>query len=162
MASGIHIIGKINFDDLQSEHSYSDWRAYGQSKLANLLFAYELQRRFEGAGAAASSLAVHPGYASTNLQSVGPNMVDSRMRQTMMRLANGVFAQTAAMGALPSVYAATSPEAHGGEYIGPDGLLGQRGYPKKVKSSAASYDKATAARLWTVSEELTGVTYRFG
>ena len=79
----------------------------------------------------------------------------------MMRLANRLIAQTAAMGALPTAYAATSPEAHGGDYIGPDGLMGQRGYPKKVKSSAASCDKATAARLWMVSEELTGVTYRF-
>jgi hypothetical protein len=79
----------------------------------------------------------------------------------MMRLANRLIAQTAAMGALPTAYAAASPEARGGDYIGPDGLLGQRGYPKKAKSSAASYDKAAAARLWQASEELTGVTYRF-
>lgn len=161
VSSGIHIIGKINFADLQSENSYSDWRAYGQSKLANLLFAYELQRKFTVAGATASSLAVHPGYAATNLQAVGPAMTESRIRQTMMRLANRALAQTAAMGALPAAYAAASPDAHGGDYIGPDGLFGQRGYPKKVKSSAASYDKATAARLWQVSEELTGVSYRF-
>jgi NAD(P)-dependent dehydrogenase (short-subunit alcohol dehydrogenase family) len=161
VSSGIHVIGKINFDDLQSQNSYSDWRAYGQSKLANLLFAYELQRKFGATATQASSLAVHPGYASTNLQAVGPTMTDSRLRQTMLRLANRLLAQTAAMGALPSSYAATSPEAHGGDYIGPDGLFGQRGYPKKVKSSAASYDKAAAARLWQVSEELTGVSYRF-
>ncbi len=161
VSSGIHIIGKINFADLQSEHSYSDWRAYGQSKLANLLFAYELQRRLEAAGANAGSLAVHPGYASTNLQAVGPSMLDSRLRQGMMRLSNRVLAQSAAMGALPAVYAATSPDAHGGDYVGPDGLFGQRGYPKKVKSSAASYDKATATRLWQVSEDLTGVVFHF-
>jgi hypothetical protein len=88
-------------------------------------------------------------------------MAESRARQTMMRLANRLIAQTAAMGALPTVYAAASTEAQGGDYIGPDGFLGQRGYPKKVKSSGASHDKITADRLWRVSEELTGVTYRF-
>jgi NAD(P)-dependent dehydrogenase (short-subunit alcohol dehydrogenase family) len=161
VSSGAHILGKINFEDLQSENSYSSWRAYGQSKLANLLFAYELQRRFEATRARAASLAVHPGYASTNLQSVGPTMADSRFQQTMMRIGNRLLAQTATMGALPAVYAATSPEAHGGDYIGPDSFFGQHGYPKKVRSHAASYDKATAARLWQVSEELTGVVYRF-
>ena len=161
VSSGAHIIGKINFDDLQSQNSYGNWRAYGQSKLANLLFAYELQRKFEAARARASSLAVHPGYAATNLQSVGPRMTESHMRESMMQFANRVFAQTAAMGALPSAYAATSPEARGGDYIGPDGFMSQHGYPKKVNSNAASRDKVTAARLWTVSEELTGVTYRF-
>lgn len=161
VSSGVHIIGKINFDDLQSEHSYNAWRAYGQSKLANLLFAYELQRRFEASKATASSLAVHPGYASTNLQAVGPGMTESSTRQALMRLANNVLAQSAAMGALPSIYAASSPQARGGDYIGPDGLLGQHGYPKKVRSNAASYDEVTARRLWQVSEELTGVAYRF-
>ncbi len=159
VASGIHIIGKINFDDLQSANSYSDFRAYAQSKLANLLFAYELQRRFEATGARAISMAVHPGYAATGLQAVGPTMAQSGFRQTLMRLSNRILAQTAAMGALPSVYAAASPEARGGEYYGPAGLLGQRGYPKRVQSSAASHDTNAAARLWQVSEELTGVTY---
>ena len=119
VSSGVHVAGKINFEDLQSANNYSDWRAYAQSKLANLLFAYELQRKFEATGARASSLAVHPGYAATGLQAVGPSMTGSRMRETMMRLANGVFAQSAAMGALPTAYAATSPEAHGGDYFGP-------------------------------------------
>ncbi len=161
VSSGAHQFGKINFDDLQGQNSYSAWRAYGQSKLANLLFAYELQRRFAASGARASSLAVHPGYAATNLQAVGPAMTESRFGQAMMGLANRVLAQSAAMGALPTAYAATSPEAHGGDYIGPDGLFGQRGFPKKASSSAASHDKPAAVRLWQVSEELTGVTYRF-
>ncbi len=161
VSSGIHIIGKINFDDLQSANSYSDFRAYAQSKLANLLFTYELQRKFEAMGSKVSALAVHPGYASTGLQAVGPTMAQSRVRGAMMTLMNRVMAQSAAMGALPTAYAATSPEARGGEYYGPGGFLGQRGYPKKAKSNAASYDRTTAARLWQVSEELTGVMYRF-
>ncbi|MCU0508466.1 MAG: oxidoreductase [Anaerolineae bacterium] len=161
VSSGIHIIGRINFDDLQSEERYSDFRVYAQSKLANLLFTYELQRKFEEAGARCSALAAHPGYASTNLQAVGPTMAESKARQFMMKASNRLLAQPAAMGALPLIYAATSPDAQGGEYYGPAGLFGQRGYPKVVKSSAASYDEAVAKRLWQVSEELTGVTYRF-
>jgi NAD(P)-dependent dehydrogenase (short-subunit alcohol dehydrogenase family) len=161
MSSGIHIIGRINFEDLQSEKGYSDFRAYAQSKLANLLFTYELQRRLVKAGSASVALAAHPGYASTNLQAVGPTMTESAARQAMMRAANRLLAQTAAMGALSIVYAATSPDANGGEYYGPSGMLGQRGYPKKARSSAASYDEAAAGRLWQVSEELTGVKYRF-
>jgi NAD(P)-dependent dehydrogenase (short-subunit alcohol dehydrogenase family) len=161
VSSGIHVIGRINFEDLQSEERYSDFRAYAQSKLANLLFTYELQRKFEEAGASCAALAAHPGYASTGLQAVGPTMSESKARQFMMTLSNRVLAQTAAMGALPIIYAAASPAAKGGEYYGPSGLFGQRGYPKKVKSNAASYDEAVAKRLWQVSEELTCVTYRF-
>jgi NAD(P)-dependent dehydrogenase (short-subunit alcohol dehydrogenase family) len=162
VSSGIHVIGKINFADLQSEQSYSDFRAYAQSKLANLLFVYELQRRVRAAGCNARVLAAHPGYAATNLQAVGPQMAQSKLRASMMRLSNRLLAQSAEMGALPTVYAAASPQAEGGAYYGPGGFLGQQGYPKKVGSSAASHDQATAARLWQVSEELTGVTYWFG
>jgi NAD(P)-dependent dehydrogenase (short-subunit alcohol dehydrogenase family) len=162
VSSGIHIIGKINFDDLQSERSYSKWAAYGQAKLANLLFAYELQRKLEASGSSVISVVAHPGYASTNLQNVGPEMEGSRSGQRTMLAANRVMAQSAAMGALPEVYAATSPHVHGGDYIGPDGFLGQKGFPKKVKSNSRSRDQAVAARLWAVSEELTGVGYAFG
>jgi len=162
VSSGAHILGKINFDDLQSERSYSKWGAYGQSKLANLLFAYELQRKLTAAGSQAISVAAHPGYAATNLQSVGPEMEGSRIGKRTMSTANRVLAQSAAMGALPEVYAATSPNVRDGDYIGPDGFLGQKGFPKKVKSNARSHDQAVAARLWAVSEELTGVGYTFG
>jgi len=161
VSSGAHIAGRINFDDLQSMEQYNEWRAYGQSKLANLLFSYELQRRFVDVHANAISLAVHPGYADTNLQTVGPAMTDSRLRLAVMRWANRKVAQSAAMGALPTVYAATSPRVHGGDYIGPDGLLGLRGFPRKAQSSAASHDGETARKLWLVSEELTGVHYAF-
>ncbi len=159
MSSGLHLLGKINFDDLQGEQSYSKWGAYGQSKLANLLFAYELQRRLTAAGSTVISVAAHPGYAATNLQAVGPQMAGSRLWARIMPPANRVLAQSAAMGALPMLYAATSPVVRGGDYIGPDGFLGQSGFPKKVTSNARSCDQAVAARLWAVSEELTGVRF---
>jgi NAD(P)-dependent dehydrogenase (short-subunit alcohol dehydrogenase family) len=159
VSSGAHVLGRINFDDLQSERTYSPWRAYGQSKLANLLFAYELQRRLAAAGSRVLSMAAHPGYAATNLQAVGPQMDGSKFRERMMAAANRVFAQEAAMGALPTVFAATSPDVAGGDYIGPDGLLGQRGFPRKVHSHARSHDRHAAARLWAHSEQLTGVKY---
>jgi NAD(P)-dependent dehydrogenase (short-subunit alcohol dehydrogenase family) len=159
MSSGAHMIGKIHFDDLNGERSYSKWGAYGQSKLANLLFAYELQRRFDVAGSGAISVAAHPGYAATNLQLVGPRMEGSKLNLRIMAAANRVFAQSAAMGALPEIYAATSPEVRGGDYIGPGGLLGGRGFPTKAESSRRSHDPETAVRLWAVSEQLTGVTY---
>jgi hypothetical protein len=161
-SSGVHILGKIDFDDLNSERSYSKWGAYGRSKLANLLFAYELQRRFASAGSEAISAAAHPGYAATNLQRVGPEMEGSKVGLRLMSIANRVFAQSAAMGALPQSYAATSPEVHGGDYYGPGRLMGTRGFPVKAQSNRRSHDLETAARLWTVSEQLTGVTYFFG
>jgi NAD(P)-dependent dehydrogenase (short-subunit alcohol dehydrogenase family) len=161
MRSGAHILGKIDFDDLNSERSYRKWAAYAQSKLANLLFAYELERRFEAAGSSAISTAAHPGYAATNLQLVGPEMEGSKLNRRIMSAANRVFAQSAVMGALPIIYAATSPKVRGGDYIGPDGFLEQRGFPTKSQSSRRSQDKQTAARLWMVSEQLTGVTYSF-
>jgi NAD(P)-dependent dehydrogenase (short-subunit alcohol dehydrogenase family) len=161
VSSGAHVMGTINFDDLNSERSYSKWVAYGQSKLANLLFAYELQRRFAAASESAISVAAHPGYASTNLQSVGPEMEGSKVAMKFMALGNRILAQSAAMGALPEVYAATSREARGGDYFGPDGFLGQQGYPKKAQSNRRSHDTAAAARLWTISEQLTRVTYAF-
>jgi NAD(P)-dependent dehydrogenase (short-subunit alcohol dehydrogenase family) len=159
VSSGAHQFGRMNFDDLQGKRSYKKWTAYGQSKLANLLFAYELQRRLSAAGSSAISVAAHPGYAATNLQYVGPEMECARFGKRTMSAANRIFAQSAAMGALPEVYAATAPEVRGGDYFGPNGLLGQRGFPVKAKSNARSQDPAAAARLWAASEELTGVRY---
>ena len=149
VSSYAHVMGKINFDDLNSEKSYQRWSAYGRSKLANVLFGYELQRRLAANGHPPISLVVHPGYAATNLQ-----------RNTgLFSFANHFFAQSQEMGALPTLYAAVSPKMEGGEYIGPDGLLGQRGYPQVARSSRASHDEAVARRLWEVSEELTGVQF---
>jgi NAD(P)-dependent dehydrogenase (short-subunit alcohol dehydrogenase family) len=157
ISSGGHRMGKIDFDDLQSERSYQRWFAYGQSKLANLLFMYELQRRLDAAGSPVRSVAAHPGYAATNLQSHTESIQDR-----FMALANRVFAQSEEQGAWPTLYAATTPDLPGGSYVGPDGFLEQRGKPKLVGSSGRARDEDTARRLWEVSEELTGVNYEFG
>ena len=159
VSSGMHERGKMDFEDLHGEESYKKWDAYAQSKLANLLFAYELDRRLRAAGSSVKSIGVHPGYADTNLQRRGPEMAGSKLRKVMMVAANKVFAQSAEAGALPTLYAATSPDAESGEYYGPGGLMNMRGTPEKQNSSKASYDEGDAGRLWEVSEELTGVEY---
>ena len=161
VASGAHRMGSIRFDDLNWEHGYRKWPAYGQSKLANLLFCLELHRRLEKAGAKVLSVACHPGYAATNLQAAGPKMAGSSIMESVMAVANSLFSQNAAMGALPTLYAAVSPEVHGNDYIGPDGLAELWGYPTTVKPSKAARDGAVASRLWEVSEKLTGVSYLF-
>ena len=162
-SSGAHTSGSVDFDDLMRERSYDKWEAYGQSKLANLHFAYELQRRLDDAGVTdTKSVACHPGWAATNLQYRGPEEMGSRVRYGAMKIANGLLAQSAAQGALPLLYAATAPDAEGGAYYGPDGFQGMRGHPEKQESSDASYDDAVSERLWAVSEELTGVSYDFG
>jgi NAD(P)-dependent dehydrogenase (short-subunit alcohol dehydrogenase family) len=158
VASGAHRLGKIRFDDLNWDQGrYQRWSAYGQSKLANLLFTYELARRLTAAGSPVKAVAAHPGYAATNLQSHTESIQD-----TIMALGNRVLAQPAAMGALPTLYAAAVPDLASGSYIGPDGLFEQRGHPKIVGSSAASRDESAARRLWGLSESLTNVTYKFG
>jgi NAD(P)-dependent dehydrogenase (short-subunit alcohol dehydrogenase family) len=161
VSSGLHERGTIDFDNLDGKRDYKPWRAYSQSKLANLLFAYELQRRFASASVDALAAGCHPGYAATNLQAAGPRMSGSRFGEQISAIGNRLFAQSAAMGALPTLYAATAADIHGGEYIGPLGLLGLRGAPGKVSSSARSHDRALAARLWQVSQQLTGVSFDF-
>jgi NAD(P)-dependent dehydrogenase (short-subunit alcohol dehydrogenase family) len=159
VSSQAHRMGRITFDDLMGQRRYSPWRAYAQSKLANLLFAGEFQRRLATTDSSVMSLAAHPGYAATNLQSVGPEMSGSRIQGTLTSVANRVFAQSAQMGALPTLFAATAPGLAGGDYIGPGGLAEQRGYPKVVGMTAAAKDPVTAERLWQVSEELTEVRF---
>jgi len=159
-SSGMHERGAIDFEDLHHEESYDRWDAYAQSKLANVLFAYELQRRFEEAGIdGIRSVAVHPGYADTNLQFRGPEQDGSKLRWALMKIANTLFGQSPRAGAWPMVYAATEQSVSGGVYIGPTGLLNMRGPPGEQSSSDRSYDEALAARLWEVSESLTGVEY---
>jgi len=159
-SSGAHEAGAMDFDDLHREQSYDKWEAYGQSKLANLLFAYELQRRFDAHGITDTiSVACHPGYAATNLQYRGPEESGSKIRLAMMKLANAVVAQPAAKGVLPLLYAATADSVDGGDYYGPSGFKNMRGPPKKQTSNDASYDEQDAERLWKTSEELTGVSY---
>ena len=159
VSSGAHRMGKIRFEDLQWETGYGKWRAYGQSKLANLLFTFELQRRLEAAKAAVIGVACHPGYAATNLQAVGPRLQGSSFLEGLMQVGNSLFAQSAAMGALPTMYAATAKQVRGGEYFGPDSIGELWGHPKAVECSSAARDREVASRLWKVSEELTGVTY---
>ena len=157
VSSGAHRMGKIRFADLQWEESYKPWPAYGQSKLANLLFAFELQRRAQAAGTALTSVAAHPGYAATNLQTG----TSSRVQGAVMAVLNRVVAQSAQDGALPTLFAAVEP-LPGGAFVGPGGLGGMRGAPTLADSSSDSKDTQTAAALWTVSEELTGVRFDFG
>jgi NAD(P)-dependent dehydrogenase (short-subunit alcohol dehydrogenase family) len=159
ISSLAHRIGRIRLDDLDGERGYEKWQAYGQSKLANLLFAYELQRRLSARGARAISVACHPGYASTNLQQVGPRVEGSRVRAAFFKLGNAVLAQSAEKGAWPTLYAATADEVRGGDYIGPGGPGELAGAPEKVGSSAASRDLEQARALWNVSVERTGVDY---
>lgn len=154
ISSGAHRFGKINFDDLQSERGYNRVTAYGQSKLANLLFTYELDRRLTAKGAPTIAVAAHPGGSSTELtRNLWPVV-----RQPV-GLLWGLLAQSAEMGALPTLRAAVDPDVRGGQYFGPDGIGEQRGHPKLVQSNARSHDDAAQRRLWAVSEDLTGVTF---
>jgi NAD(P)-dependent dehydrogenase (short-subunit alcohol dehydrogenase family) len=159
VSSNVHKIGRIDLADLQSAHSYKPWAAYGQSKLANLMFALELQRRLDSAALPVASYAAHPGFAATNLQSVGPAMRGRDLEQRITELGTRVLGQSAAMGALPTLYAATVPGLPPGSYIGPDGLLAQRGHPAIAVPSSRARDEAMAARLWEASEALIGVRF---
>jgi NAD(P)-dependent dehydrogenase (short-subunit alcohol dehydrogenase family) len=152
VSSVAHYRGRMDFDNLNAERSYDRWGAYGESKVANLLFTYELQRRFEAAGEDAIAVAAHPGWTATNLQGDAG----------LIRFFNPLFGMQPEQGALPTLYAATAPDVSGGEYYGPDGLRGYRGYPTRVESSALSHDRVVAKRLWEVSEELTGIVYNLG
>jgi hypothetical protein len=159
VSSEAHRIGRIDFDDLQSERRYSKWRAYGQAKLSNLLFARELSRRAALAGTDLLSVAAHPGYASTNLQTAGPAMRGSKVGVLGMKVANAVLGQSDENGAVPTLFGATALGLRGAEYVGPDGLFAARGSgAKPQKPSKAALNDVTAARLWDVSEELTGVS----
>ncbi|BBZ62798.1 SDR family NAD(P)-dependent oxidoreductase [Mycolicibacterium monacense] len=154
VSSNAHRWGRVNFDDLQSERSYNRVTAYGQSKLANLLFTYELNRRLSAKGAPTIAVAAHPGTSSTELtRNLWP------VARRPVELVWGLVSQTPEMGALPTLRAATDPDVRGGQYYGPDGIGEQRGHPKLVQSNARSYDEAAQRRLWSVSEELTGVTF---
>ncbi|MFW9915620.1 MAG: oxidoreductase [Candidatus Thorarchaeota archaeon] len=162
MSSGASRTGKIHFEDINLEKSYGRSKAYAQSKLANLLFAYELQRKFETNGVKAISVAAHPGYTRTNLQFAGPGMEGGRRHWARIyRITNKLMAQGVEMGALPILCAATDPAVEGGEYLGPRRLRGARGHPKKVRSVKRSYNEEDAKQLWKLSEEFTGVSYDF-
>jgi NAD(P)-dependent dehydrogenase (short-subunit alcohol dehydrogenase family) len=158
VSSNAHKRGQMRFDDQQGEHGYSRWGAYAQSKLANLLFAFELQRRLKAAGWRLISVVAHPGYSATNLQLSGPPPYE----RFVMRLGNRLFAQPAEMGALPLLYAATAADLPGGSYVGPDGMGEMRGrHPMLVQATERARDEEAARRLWEISERLTGVIYDF-
>ncbi len=146
---------KIHFDNLDGSKGYSPMRFYRQSKLANLLFALELQNKLERSGSSTISVACHPGISATNLLSRGSGRETGKLMKMLMR----IVAQTAENGALPTLYAATHPDLRGGEFIGPDGPGNTKGYPVLTNDSARLYNPDLAAKLWEVSETLTGVTY---
>jgi NAD(P)-dependent dehydrogenase (short-subunit alcohol dehydrogenase family) len=160
VSSLAHRLGKLRFDDPAWERGYSKWPAYGMSKLANLLFTYELARRARVAGVDVRSVAAHPGYSSTNLQLQGAAMAEAKLKLWATRWFTPLVAQKANMGALPQLYAAVAEGVDSGDFIGPDGLAEARGYPQKTRSNARSRDAESMQRLWELSERLTGV--RFG
>lgn len=148
VSSFAQFMGRINLDNLNAEKGYYRWTFYGHSKLANLVFARELDRRLRERGSRIQSLAVHPGYSSTNLQ-----------QGTIFTRTNSFLAQPQHMGAYPSVYAATSDEVEPGGFYGPNGLLGAAGYPAPAYARKIADDRTVADKLWKKSEELTGVEY---
>jgi len=154
VSSNGHRDGRINFDDLQSERGYRRVAGYGQSKLANLMFTYELQRRLDSAGSPAIAVAAHPGLTRTDLA-----RYLSRVMTAFYVLVERPLAQRAAIGALGTLRAATDPAVHGGEYYGPVRWRGERGYPERISSSERSHDEGAQRRLWQESERLTGVGY---
>ena len=163
---GHRFLSRLDFDDLQAERRYNRVAAYGRSKLANLLFTYELQRRLQAAGAETVAVAAHPGGSDTELgrHIPGAGFVrpssSQRNGAVFRRLSLlGLMAQSAAMGALPTLRAATDPTAEGGQYYGPDGFMESRGHPVVVASSDRSHNTVTQQRLWAVSEELTAASF---
>ncbi len=161
VSSFAHRMGRLNLDDLMGKHRYRAWGAYGQSKLANLLFTGELQRRLDQAHLSVKAMAAHPGYAHTNLQSASAKMKGQSFQVRVTDHMNDVLAQSAAMGALPTLFAATAPGLPGDSFVGPNGFMEMRGYPHLVGRSTRAADLADAAALWTASEQLTGVVYPF-
>lgn len=161
-SSNMHKAGRMRWDDLHGERRYRRWPAYGQSKLANLLFTYELDRRARAEGSRLVATAAHPGFAATHLMAAGPEASGRALVGQVMELGSSLLAQSSAEGALPQVYAATMPDVRGGDFFGPDGLAEMRGAPVRVTSTRRARDREAASRLWDVSERLTGVVYDWG
>jgi NAD(P)-dependent dehydrogenase (short-subunit alcohol dehydrogenase family) len=159
VSSNAHKMGKMNFDDLMSAEKYGPWRAYSQSKLANLLFTRELNRRFSAAGAAPVAVAAHPGGSRTELGRESPGGLLNRTFELMRPIMDRVASQSAAMGALPTLLAAVGPDVAGNDYYGPDGVGEVKGHPKKVGRTDRAKNDADATRLWEMSTELTGADY---
>ena len=158
VSSNEHRRGRLDFDDLQGEQRYGARKAYRQSKVANIAFGLELDRRLRAAGSPVMSVLAHPGYTATNLQTAGK----TGPMNLVMQVGNRLIGQSADMGALPTLYAATSADVEGGQYFGPDQFFEYRGHPTQVEAKPEAVDPEVGRRLWSVSEELTGVTYDFG
>ena len=161
VASIAHRRGKIKFDDLQSERSYSPFASYAQTKLANLLFAFELQRRVDKAGVKLASIAAHPGVAMTSIIVNGIGGGASNVVTRAINFFSPLYMHSEEQGALPTLYAATMPDAAPGGYYGPDGFREMTGFPMRVDCKPQAKDLASAARLWEISEKLTGAKFSF-
>ena len=159
VSSTAHRMGSMRWDDLMWERGYDRWRVYGQSKLANLLFHNELASRLRQKNFGVLATAAHPGYAATNLQTKGMEMGGSRLEGLFMRVGNGIAAQSAAAGALPTLRAAVDPSAESGDYYGPSGFMELTGAPKKVGMTSAACDMEAARKLWQHSETLTKTSF---
>ncbi len=159
VSSAAHRFGKIRFEDIHWQDSYSKWGAYGMSKLANLLFIKELANRITRAGLPAVAAAAHPGYAGTELQAKGALMEGSRWKARFFNLANRLVAQTAEMGALPVLYAATAEGVGQGEFFGPGGAFSMKGWPARETPDRKRMSDETAEKLWVLSEQLTGIPF---
>jgi NAD(P)-dependent dehydrogenase (short-subunit alcohol dehydrogenase family) len=161
VSSVMHRTGHIDFDDVAGVKIGNTWAHYGRSKLANLLFTAELSRRLQEAGESVTALAAHPGWTRSNLIGNGAALGSGRVRAKASRVFGTLLGQTAAAGARPTLYAATSPDVRSGQFIGPAHVAQLFGPPKVVQPSRGARNPADAGRLWEISEELTGVSYRF-
>ena len=161
LSSVMHWIGRIRFGDLNAEKKYNAWLAYGQSKLANLLFAHELQRRSDAAGWGLLSAAAHPGSSRTNLQNAGPQLGRDKPASALVErfMQSPGFSQDAEQGTEPELFAATWASVSGGDYVGPTGAFGLTGPPGRAKQSRRALDQRVAMRLWAASEDLTGIDF---
>lgn len=159
VSSLAHYWGKIRFEDIHWEKGYKKWSAYGMSKLANLLFVRELARRLTGTGSVVTAAAAHPGYADTELQAKGSKMKGARLGAASFNLINRLVAQSAEMGALPTLYAATANDVEQGAFYGPGGFMKLRGWPVVDSPSQKLVTDEVAGKLWDVSESLTGIEF---
>jgi NAD(P)-dependent dehydrogenase (short-subunit alcohol dehydrogenase family) len=160
-SSLLHKRGTVVFDDIPLPAKYDESTAYSASKLENVLFGFELDRRLKAAGVPIKSIVCHPGYSATNLQGAGPAMTGSKLMGWVMKMANAVVAQRAEIGALGTLRAATDPSLQGQEYVGSTGMRGMRGPPQLGAVSDAARDETAAKKLWEISEKLSGVNFNF-
>lgn len=161
VSSSAHRIGNLNFDDLNYEKGYNNWRSYGQSKFANAVFTQELQRRLSAAGAKTIALVSDPGYSRTNLQSAQEDVNRSAVMNAVLKIVTPFMSQSAAEGAWTQLYPATMPDVAGGAFYLPGGMFGAKGHPTEGKLVKRAYDPDLGQRLWAISEQMTGVTYSF-